>query len=157
VKPDEFSAFLGALPGRLGEPTFAAGVAHVQARPDMLSETIEWLIRELQGTLLLAAGEDRQHRDQMRAHYLVGGQDAVLVHVETVLSRDAPSVPTLATLSFPASRFEREMRDLLGIVPINHPDPRPLRRSATTDSHFRSRPLKAPESMRFRWGRFTPA
>jgi Ni,Fe-hydrogenase III large subunit/Ni,Fe-hydrogenase III component G len=92
----------------------------------MLSETIEWLIRKLQGTLLLAAGEDRQHRDQMRAHYLVGGQDAALVHVETVLSRDAPSVPTLATLSFPASRFEREMRDLLGIVPVNHPDPRPL-------------------------------
>jgi Ni,Fe-hydrogenase III large subunit len=27
---------------------------------------------------------------------------------------------------YPASRFEREMRDLMGIVPIDHPDPRPL-------------------------------
>src|SRR5207244_1309297 len=32
----------------------------------------------------------------------------------------------LADLSFPVSRFEREMRDLLGITPVGHPDPRPL-------------------------------
>ncbi len=54
------------------------------------------------------------------------GHTIDLVHVEVVLSRDAPSVPTLAALSFPASRFEREMRDLCGIVPVGHPDPRPL-------------------------------
>ena len=37
-----------------------------------------------------------------------------------------PSVPSLAHLSFPASRFEREMRDLFGIDPIGHPMPRRL-------------------------------
>ncbi|MBI4887949.1 MAG: NADH-quinone oxidoreductase subunit C, partial [Acidobacteria bacterium] len=49
-----------------------------------------------------------------------------LVHVTVALPRDAPVVPSLAALSFPASRFEREMRDLLGIEPAGHPDPRPL-------------------------------
>ena len=39
---------------------------------------------------------------------------------------DQPEVPTLAALSFPASRFEREMRDLFGIEPQGHPQPRRL-------------------------------
>jgi Ni,Fe-hydrogenase III large subunit/Ni,Fe-hydrogenase III component G len=48
--------------------------------------------------------------------------------VELVLRADAakPHIPSLAALSFPASRFEREMRDLFGIEPENHPLPRPL-------------------------------
>ena len=37
-----------------------------------------------------------------------------------------PEVPTLSALSFPASRFERELRDLFGIEPIDHPQPRRL-------------------------------
>jgi Ni,Fe-hydrogenase III large subunit/Ni,Fe-hydrogenase III component G len=32
-----------------------------------------------------------------------------------------PAVPSLAHLSFPASRFEREFHDLFGIVPAGHP------------------------------------
>ncbi|HEY7225348.1 MAG TPA: NADH-quinone oxidoreductase subunit C [Micromonosporaceae bacterium] len=33
----------------------------------------------------------------------------------------APSVPSLAALSFPASRFERELRDLFAVEPHGHP------------------------------------
>jgi Ni,Fe-hydrogenase III large subunit/Ni,Fe-hydrogenase III component G len=45
--------------------------------------------------------------------------------VELHLSCDpaAPHVPTLARLSFPAGRFEREIKDLFGIVPDDHPMP----------------------------------
>ncbi len=48
--------------------------------------------------------------------------------VELVLttSYDKPEVPSLAALSFPAGRFEREMRDLHGVVPLDHPLPRRL-------------------------------
>ncbi|MEU8804285.1 NADH-quinone oxidoreductase subunit C [Spirillospora sp. NPDC048819] len=42
------------------------------------------------------------------------------------LDPDAPAVPSLAAVSFPAGRFEREMRDLYGIVPEDHPLPRRL-------------------------------
>jgi Ni,Fe-hydrogenase III large subunit/NADH:ubiquinone oxidoreductase subunit C len=34
--------------------------------------------------------------------------------------------PSLATRSFAASRFEREIRDMFGLVPTGHPDPRRL-------------------------------
>jgi Ni,Fe-hydrogenase III large subunit/Ni,Fe-hydrogenase III component G len=42
------------------------------------------------------------------------------------LDRGRPAVPSLAGLSFPAGRFEREMHDLYGIVPEGHPLPRRL-------------------------------
>ncbi|MFJ5030225.1 NADH-quinone oxidoreductase subunit C [Streptomyces sp. NPDC088560] len=42
------------------------------------------------------------------------------------LDPDRPALPTLAHLSFPAGRFEREMRDLFGIVPQDHPLPHRL-------------------------------
>jgi Ni,Fe-hydrogenase III large subunit/Ni,Fe-hydrogenase III component G len=39
---------------------------------------------------------------------------------------DLPVVPSLAAMSFPASRFEREMHDLYGVQPQDHPLPRRL-------------------------------
>jgi len=42
------------------------------------------------------------------------------------LPADDPRAPSLATRSFAASRFEREVHDLFGIVPQGHPDPRRL-------------------------------
>src|SRR5699024_4740782 len=38
----------------------------------------------------------------------------------------SPTVPSLANLSFPAGRFEREMTDLFGITATDHPLPRRL-------------------------------
>jgi Ni,Fe-hydrogenase III large subunit/Ni,Fe-hydrogenase III component G len=39
---------------------------------------------------------------------------------------DVPCFPSLATRSFAASRFEREIHDLFGLEPLGHPDPRRL-------------------------------
>ena len=48
------------------------------------------------------------------------------VELHVPLDPDRPQVPSLAGLSYPAGRFEREMRDLFGIVPVDHPLPRRL-------------------------------
>lgn len=73
----------------------------------------------------LVAGHDDGSR--LRAVYLftATGPDR-RVEVQVPLSREDPEVPSLAGLSFVAGRFEREMRDLYGIVPTNHPLPRRL-------------------------------
>jgi Ni,Fe-hydrogenase III large subunit/Ni,Fe-hydrogenase III component G len=125
MTPSQFAGPLTDLPGVLAPPALRAGVWHVQARPDALPAVVGALLTDYHATLFLVAGEDRLAADEMRVHYLLGTPDT-LVHVETVIGRDRPAIPSLASLSFPASRFEREMRDLLGIVPLNHPDPRPL-------------------------------
>ncbi len=61
--------------------------------------------------------------------FLAGGPDRRIELVVTV-PVDDPRLPTLAALSFSASRFEREMHDLFGLVPEGHPLPRRLVRHA---------------------------
>ena len=73
---------------------------------------------------LVAAHDDS---DGLRVVYLfVDGPPDQRVELHVRLSRDQPRVTSLAHLSFPAGRFEREMRDLFGIEPVGHPQARPL-------------------------------
>jgi len=75
--------------------------------------------------MALVAGHDDGAR--LRAVYLLtAAAPDRRVELHLPLRRDAPQVPSLAGLSFPAGRFEREMRDLFGIVPAGHPLPRRL-------------------------------
>ena len=61
--------------------------------------------------------------------FLAGAPDR-RIELQVTLPADDPQLPSLASLSFPASRFEREMHDLFGIVPVSHPLPRRLVRHA---------------------------
>ncbi|MBB3053329.1 Ni,Fe-hydrogenase III large subunit/Ni,Fe-hydrogenase III component G [Prauserella isguenensis] len=75
--------------------------------------------------IALIAGHD--DGDALRAVYLftqAGTDRRIELHVP--LDRDHPHLPSVARLSFSAGRFEREMRDLFGIVPDDHPLPRRL-------------------------------
>lgn len=73
----------------------------------------------------LVAGHD--DGDKLRAVYLFMAADPdrrVELHVP--LDPAHPHLPSIAALSFPAGRFEREMHDLFGVVPDEHPLPRRL-------------------------------
>lgn len=73
---------------------------------------------------LLAAHHDT---DAVRLVYLfVSGPPDTRTELHVRLDPARPEVPSLAHLSFPAGRFEREMHDLHGIVPLDHPQPRRL-------------------------------
>lgn len=77
---------------------------------------------------LVAAHDDGE---QLRVVYLfLAGAPDRRVELEVTLSTKDPTLPTLADQSFPAGRFEREMKDLYGIVPSGHPLPRRLVRHA---------------------------
>jgi Ni,Fe-hydrogenase III large subunit/Ni,Fe-hydrogenase III component G len=77
--------------------------------------------------LVLMAGDDRREdTGGYHVHYLFDHkQDDWYIHVTTEL-HGAAELVSLAQQSYPASRFEREIRDLFGITPVGHPDPRPL-------------------------------
>jgi Ni,Fe-hydrogenase III large subunit/Ni,Fe-hydrogenase III component G len=73
---------------------------------------------------LVAAHEDA---DAFRVVYLfTAGAPDRRVELELRTGRERPEIPSLASLSFPAGRFEREMHDLHGIAPLDHPLPHRL-------------------------------
>ncbi|MFI6323070.1 NADH-quinone oxidoreductase subunit C [Nonomuraea sp. NPDC050556] len=65
-------------------------------------------------------------REYSVAYLFVAGAPDRRVELLVRLSPSRLEVPSLAEISFPAGRFEREMRDLYGIVPLDHPRPRRL-------------------------------
>jgi len=80
--------------------------------------------------LILMAGEDRRAVDgAFRVHYVFAhAAENWFAHLTARVDGANPCIPSSAMSCYPASRFEREMRDLMGIVPLDHPDPRPLAR-----------------------------
>ena len=77
----------------------------------------------------LVAAHD--HDDMFRVVYLfLAGWPDRRVELECIVPKDDPSLRSLASLSFTASRFEREMADLYGIRPVGHPKLRALVRHA---------------------------
>jgi Ni,Fe-hydrogenase III large subunit/Ni,Fe-hydrogenase III component G len=111
--------------------TGAAVGAHRVARslaPVRLAGQAAALFEEGFRLALVAAHDDG---DTLRVVYLfLAGSPDRRVELEVTLPAADPQLPSLASLSFPASRFEREMHDLYGIVPVNHPLPRRLVRHA---------------------------
>jgi len=77
----------------------------------------------------LVAAHDDGARLRVVYLFLASSPDRRVELVVTLLADD-PALPSLASMSFPASRFERELHDLYGIVPVNHPKPRRLVRHA---------------------------
>ncbi|MEU6379811.1 NADH-quinone oxidoreductase subunit C [Streptomyces sp. NPDC046909] len=96
-----------------------------QVSPTTLPQHAEDLLTQGNRLALVAAHHDEQG---MRVVYLfVSGPPDTRTELHVRLAPNGPeAVPTLAHLSFPAGRFEREMRDLFGIVPLDHPLPRRL-------------------------------
>ena len=95
---------------------------------DALAERTEELLTAGFRLALVAAHDDR---DTLRIVYLfLAGWPDRRVELEYVVPAADPVLPSLAYLSFPASRFEREMADLYGIRPLGHPRPRRLVRHA---------------------------
>jgi Ni,Fe-hydrogenase III large subunit/Ni,Fe-hydrogenase III component G len=99
--------------------------------PDELPDRAAALLADGHRIALVAGHDDRPAGGGLRAVYLFTRgltadrpESRVALHV--ALDPHDPRVPSLAALSFPAGRFERQMRDLFGITPVDHPLPRRL-------------------------------
>lgn len=77
---------------------------------------------------LVACIED--DRDFRVVYTLTSTAPSRIVELVLPVPRDDPWLPTLAAVSYPAGRFEREVRDLYGIRPAGHPLPQRLLRHA---------------------------
>jgi Ni,Fe-hydrogenase III large subunit/Ni,Fe-hydrogenase III component G len=80
---------------------------------------------------LMVANDRRADQGVFEVHYLfVNDRENWFAHATEVLPPDDPTIASLATFYYPASRFEREIKDLFGLEAIGHPDRRLLVRHA---------------------------
>ncbi len=118
------------VPSGLTRPDVAAGVHRLTRTlaPAELRENAAGLFRDGFRLALVAAHDEGA---TLRVVYLfLAGWPDRRIELHVTVPADDPALPSLASLSFPASRFEREMHDLFGIVPLDHPLPRRLVRHA---------------------------
>jgi Ni,Fe-hydrogenase III component G len=96
------------------------------------ADDLPWLATHLLDEghrLALAAVHDDGPTLRVVYLFLAAAPDRrVELHVTVPVGQ--PEVPSLAHLSFPSGRFEREMHDLYGVIHVGHPLPRRLVRHA---------------------------
>jgi Ni,Fe-hydrogenase III large subunit/Ni,Fe-hydrogenase III component G len=92
----------------------------------------EFLLRDFQASLILMVANDRRSdKGVFEIHYLFANdRDNWFLHATEELATSRPTIVSMATFYYPASRFEREIADLFGIKAVRHPDTRPLVRHA---------------------------
>lgn len=77
--------------------------------------------------LTMVGADERSENDQFALYWvLCSDADHTLVNLRTAIPSDDPSFPTVTSILPSANWYEREVRDLLGLEPLGHPDPRPL-------------------------------
>jgi Ni,Fe-hydrogenase III large subunit/Ni,Fe-hydrogenase III component G len=87
--------------------------------------------------IFMVATDRRADREVFEVHYLFAPErEPWFVHATAVVPADRPTLTSLATFHYPASRFEREIADLFGITAEGHPDPRPLVRHGFWPSDY---------------------
>lgn len=91
---------------------------------DQIVETARQLLTSGYRLMLVSA---QNEAGSFRVVYLfVDGPPDQRIELHVLVAGDDPRIPSLSRFSFPAGRFEREMRDLFGIEPVGHLQLRPL-------------------------------
>jgi Ni,Fe-hydrogenase III large subunit/Ni,Fe-hydrogenase III component G len=109
-----------------------ANELHCSIRPSAVPALARLLRTSFGAELIFMAAADRRaDAGAFAVHYLfTPGRENWFVHASAAVPAVNPAITSLATFHYPASRFEREIYDLFGIIATGHPDPRPLVRHA---------------------------
>ncbi len=93
-----------------------------------MPEVADYLFNTVNARLVVSAATDKSPIDgTYEVSYIFSlDRDALMVSVKEVVDPADPRVPSLTNIIPGADWHEREMRDLMGIVPEGHPDPRRL-------------------------------
>jgi Ni,Fe-hydrogenase III large subunit/Ni,Fe-hydrogenase III component G len=127
------SALLENLGGRVRDIQIKRGnELHCRIARGDAPRLAEFLRRDFQAELMLMVANDRRaDRGVFEIHYLFANhRENYFLHATKELTMANPTIVSMATFYYPASRFEREIYDLFGIKAVRHPDARPLVRHA---------------------------
>jgi len=101
---------------------------YVTITPESLVEVAEYLYQDQGCRYVINSGTDRRehHGVFLISHFFAQDEDNIYIAVHTEVDADDPRVDSI-TPTIPAANWsERETRDMVGVVPMGHPDPRRL-------------------------------
>jgi Ni,Fe-hydrogenase III large subunit/Ni,Fe-hydrogenase III component G len=109
-----------------------ANELHLQIDRRDIPELARLLSSEFNAELMLmVANDSHSGAGAFELYYLFANKrENWFAQAKVALPLGDPTVPSLATFYYPASRFEREIKDLFGIEATGHPDRRSLVRHA---------------------------
>lgn len=101
---------------------------YVTVRASHLVEIANYLFHAWEARLITSIGTDmREVNDCYEVSYLFSlDVEGLMVSLKVQVDSDSPQIPTLTSVIPGAAWYERENKDLLGIIPDGCPDPRKL-------------------------------
>jgi Ni,Fe-hydrogenase III component G len=130
------------------------GTIGTEARiaPEALPDACRVILDSYQARLLTMLGTDeRAVRGVFRLHIILSLGAGDLLELGCELAPEAPSYSSITPILPAAAWYEREIHDLLGLVPDGHPDLRPLVLHGAWPAGYRplwkdAAPLPAPDA-----------
>lgn len=115
------------FPERVIKADAIAGAIRIQVPAQALRETANVLAREQSARLVVMTGTDERERQAgYGLYYLFALTGGAMVSVEAHVEPTTPEFPAVTPVVPAAHWYEREVKDMLGIEPSGHPDPRRL-------------------------------
>ncbi|MCK4322921.1 MAG: NADH-quinone oxidoreductase subunit C [Armatimonadetes bacterium] len=101
---------------------------YVTITPESLVAVAEYLCQNEGCRYVINSGTDRrEHHDAfLITHFFAQDEEKIYIAIHTEVGGDDPQVDSITPVVPAANWSERETRDMVGVVPVGHPDPRRL-------------------------------
>ena len=104
------------------------GQLYLTITPDSVVPVAEYLYKDLGCRFVVNSGTDRRRERGkfLITHFFAQDEEKIYIALHTEVDEDDPRIDSI-TPTVPAANWsERETRDMIGVVPVGHPDPRRL-------------------------------
>lgn len=104
------------------------GRIYLDIKKEAVTEISDFIFNKLKGRFLISAGTDRlaTEGDFLVTHIFSLDKDNIFVSLKIPISPEDSTIDSISNIIPGANWAEREFRDMVGINPANHPDPRRL-------------------------------
>ncbi len=106
---------------------------YIDIDPKDICEVGRYLWQDRRARYVIATTLDNRTSFEVIHHFSLDEEGGVMVSVRSLLKRDKPSMPSLATVIKAANWIEREMNELMGVEFEGHPD---MRRLVLSSEHW---------------------
>jgi Ni,Fe-hydrogenase III large subunit/Ni,Fe-hydrogenase III component G len=101
---------------------------YVTVKKEKVKDVADYVFNELKGRFQISAGTDRRNtkKDFLITHIFSFDTDKIFLLIHAPVNPSDPNIDSITPVVPAANWAEREFRDMIGVNPVGHPDPRRL-------------------------------